>query len=112
MIERILPLNSVVSRIETNGNYKIDVYNPSFPCTEGDVVDIRVSKEVDLNMDYIMHGTVYFVDNQVSCISAGGLLCSIPQLYDLNADIYISISKSRKSKRALTDLSSKKKKLK
>lgn len=110
-IQKITELNPVVNRIETDKNYTIDVYNPLFNCSEGDVVQISISETPITNTEYLMSGMVYRVDDEISCISAGGLLCSVPSIYSIYSNVYISISKTKKTKSRVKE-SNKKKKLK
>lgn len=111
-IQKITSLNPVVDRIVTDKNYTIDVYNPLFNCNEGDIIHIVISDTPITDTEYLMSGMVYRVDNEISCISAGGLLCSVPSMYTIYSNLYISISKTKKTKSRVKENSSRKKKLK
>lgn len=101
-ITKITSMNTVVDRIYTENNVVIDIYKPYLQCNEGDVISISIvsmTKPFENKTDYLMSGHVYYVDDSTSCISAGGLLCSVPKVLPIYSDVYISVKKNNKSKK-------------
>ena len=99
---KITSMNTVVDRIYTENNVVIDIYKPFLQCKEGDVISISIisiTESMNNPTDYLMSGHVYYVDDSTSCISAGGLLCSVPLVLPIYSDVYISVKKNKKSKK-------------
>lgn len=95
---KVTNISTKIDRIHTEKDFNLDIYKPAFSCNEGDVINILISDKTRKS-DYMMSGHVYYVDETTSCISAGGLLCSVPQVLSLYSNVYICVKKSKKTKR-------------
>ena len=90
-------LNDCISRIYTNSDYVFDIHSTLVDLRIGDKIKLNLS-EKKLDAPYVMFGQVYYNDNNVSCVSFGGLLAKLPVHLDIHSNIYMSVSKSRTRK--------------
>lgn len=89
---------AIIDRLHIDTGVIVDVYNALLQCHEGDVLKVTTHVNQPKPTEYLMHGHVYRVDGQSSCISCGGLLCHIPKQYQIYSNLYLSIEKTKKTR--------------
>jgi hypothetical protein len=98
LVGRIDTLNTNVNRVfSKDEKYILDIPKQCFLCTEGDILSIKCLEKPIKTCAYIMNGYVYNSDQDSACISCGGLLVHIPSSISSGTNVYISISKGKKT---------------
>ena len=97
-VGKIDELNSCVNRVFSHDEkYIIDVPIQSFSCKTGDTLSIKCLDKPVKTCAFIMNGHVYRSANDSTCISCGGLLVHIPSSMSVGTNVYINISKCKKT---------------
>jgi hypothetical protein len=87
----------IIANSDNNYNLQIDVNNLFFEPLGGptgiDTFKLVLSKQLDINADYIMKGNLLKKDSNNTYVSYSGLLMQIDTLldYDFGEDIYCNI---------------------
>lgn len=98
LVSRIDEVNANVNRVfSEDEKYILDVPMQSFSCKKGDILSIKCIDKPVNTCAYIMNGYVYYSTDDSTCISCGGLLVHIPSSMHVGTNVYINISKCKKT---------------
>lgn len=97
---QVTAINSVVDRVTTSEGVVIDVFRQFLSCKLGDNIQVSiVETPPSVATKYlVMRGHIYYVGENASCISCGGLLCSVPRVLQIYNDVYVVVCKSKGAK--------------
>ena len=97
-------IDSGVQRVECSNGCKCDVPEVCMMLqphedVEVTVCDTQPKDKVKGLPPYLTRGRVYLVHDNVSCVSAGGLLFQLPCTLPLHAQVYVKVSSQRLGQR-------------
>ena len=95
-IQRIENLNSKINRLYCDDDVILDVYSPLFSVDDKSAIIIKHSLKPISNPGYMIQGIAYKVEENMSCISCGGMFVKLPVSMKMMQKIYIDIQHNTK----------------